>query len=80
MAEQFEISLSDAAQRLGMSWGRAWRLVLTGKLRGTKREGDGLYRSGVSSLTCATHRKRFQTRTVTHFQTRLGTLTDGGAR
>lgn len=39
MTEQFEITLSDAAQRLGMSWGRAWRLVLTGKLLGTKREG-----------------------------------------
>ena len=39
MTEQYEISLSDAAQQLGMSWGRAWRLVLTGELSGTKRQG-----------------------------------------
>lgn len=28
----------DAAQRLGLSWGQAWRLVLTGALPG-RREG-----------------------------------------
>lgn len=39
MSESFEISLTDAAQRLGISWGRAWRLILTGKLSGVKREG-----------------------------------------
>jgi hypothetical protein len=39
MSEFSEISLTDAAQRLGISWGRAWRLLLTGKLSGAKRDG-----------------------------------------
>jgi hypothetical protein len=39
MSRGSEISLTDAAQRLGISWGRAWRLLLTGKLAGVKREG-----------------------------------------
>jgi hypothetical protein len=39
MSKRSEISLTDAAQRLGISWGRAWRLILTGKLAGEKREG-----------------------------------------
>jgi hypothetical protein len=39
MSGEIEITLSDAAQRLSISWGRAWRLVLMGELRGTKRDG-----------------------------------------
>jgi len=39
MTEQREIALSDAAQRLGISWERTWRLLLTGRLRGEKRNG-----------------------------------------
>jgi hypothetical protein len=34
-----DIPLSEAALRLGLSWERAWRLVLTGVLVGQKREG-----------------------------------------
>lgn len=33
------IPLAEAAQRLGVSWGRAWRLLLTGELAGEKRSG-----------------------------------------
>lgn len=33
------ISLIEAAQKLEISWERAWRLVLQGKLRGEKRGG-----------------------------------------
>lgn len=33
------ISLAEAAQKLRISWGRAWRLVLQGSLRGEKRAG-----------------------------------------
>ena len=39
MLEKGETTLSDAAQRLGISWARAWRLVLTGELEGRKRQG-----------------------------------------
>jgi hypothetical protein len=39
VSKRSEISLTDAAQRLGISWGRAWRLILTGKIAGVKREG-----------------------------------------
>lgn len=38
MSEQW-VSLAKAAQRLGMSWGRAWRLVLDGTLAGEQRNG-----------------------------------------
>ena len=34
-----EIPLTCAAQRLGISWHRAWRLVLTGTLEGRKVRG-----------------------------------------
>ena len=34
-----EIGLPEAAQRLGISWHRAWRLMLEGRLRGEKRHG-----------------------------------------
>jgi hypothetical protein len=34
-----EISLAAAAQQLGISWQRAWRLVLTGELDGRQRGG-----------------------------------------
>jgi hypothetical protein len=33
------IPLALAAQRLGVSWTRAWRLVLTGQLEGSKIGG-----------------------------------------
>lgn len=33
------IPLSDAAQRLSMSWERAWRALLAGRLKGKKRNG-----------------------------------------
>ncbi len=33
------VPLTVAAQRLGISWPRAWRLVLTGALAGFKRDG-----------------------------------------
>ncbi len=36
---QQHISLSLAAQRLGVSWAVAWRLLLQGKLRGHKVRG-----------------------------------------
>lgn len=39
MTQRHEITLSDAAQRLGMSWERTWRLVLTGALVGQKHDG-----------------------------------------
>ena len=51
MSEFSEISLTDAAQRLGISWGRAWRLLLTGKLSGTKREGRWFVRE-ISVAEC----------------------------
>lgn len=31
-----EVPLVDAALRLGVSWDRAWRLLLTGRLEGRK--------------------------------------------
>jgi hypothetical protein len=34
-----ELSLAEAALRLGLSWQRAWRLVLTGEIVGRKRDG-----------------------------------------
>lgn len=34
-----EMPLSLAAQTLGISWARAWRLVLSGELKGERREG-----------------------------------------
>lgn len=36
MAEKKMIPLADAAKRLGISWERAWRLVLNGKLEGRR--------------------------------------------
>ena len=39
MSKNGEITLSDAAQRLGISWARAWRLLLTGELEGRKSQG-----------------------------------------
>jgi hypothetical protein len=33
------IPLTEAAQRIGISWERAWRLLLQGVLRGEKRSG-----------------------------------------
>lgn len=34
-----EIPLADAAHRLGLSWGQAWRFLLQGKLEGRKVGG-----------------------------------------
>lgn len=34
-----EMPLSDAAFQLGITWSQAWKLVLTRKLSGRKREG-----------------------------------------
>jgi hypothetical protein len=34
-----EVPLTEAAQKLGISWQRAWRLVLTGRLTGRKIGG-----------------------------------------
>lgn len=33
------IPLSQAAQRLGLSWAQTWRLVLIGRLEGVKDKG-----------------------------------------
>lgn len=33
------IPLSDAAQRLSISWERAWRALLNGRLEGEKQNG-----------------------------------------
>jgi hypothetical protein len=40
-----EMSLAAAAQQLGISWQRAWRLVLTGELDGRQRGGRWFVRS-----------------------------------
>ncbi|MHC4089801.1 MAG: hypothetical protein ACYSVY_05910 [Planctomycetota bacterium] len=39
MRTRDEVPLSIAAQRLGLSWERAWRLVLQGRIRGRKVSG-----------------------------------------
>lgn len=39
MSELVTIPLAEAAQMLGLSWDRAWRLVLQGRLRGEKKGG-----------------------------------------
>jgi hypothetical protein len=44
-----EIGLAQAAQQLGVSWARAWRLVLTGQLQAEKRDGRWVVNAG--SLT-----------------------------
>ena len=36
---KMEMPLSAAAKHLGISWQRAWRLVLTGELDGHQRNG-----------------------------------------
>lgn len=38
-AAEHWVPLALAAQRLGLRWDQAWRLVLTGALRGEKRGG-----------------------------------------
>ena len=43
-APREEIALAEAAQQLGISWQRAWRLVLTGELEGRQRNGRWLVR------------------------------------
>lgn len=43
--EREEIGLAEAAQRLGISWQRAWRLVLTGELHGNQRGGRWFVRT-----------------------------------
>lgn len=45
-----EIALPEAAQRLGISWHRAWRLVLTGSLRATRDPGSGKWLVSRASL------------------------------
>lgn len=59
-----EIALSDAAQRLGLSWERAWRLLLSGALTGRKDGGRWLvsvssveHYLGLSDNRSATARK-----------------------
>jgi hypothetical protein len=37
MVDDKEVLLTEAALRLGISWERAWRLVLTGQLKGQKK-------------------------------------------
>ena len=37
MSEQDSIPLAEAAQALGVSWERAWRLLLQGQLTGSKK-------------------------------------------
>jgi hypothetical protein len=49
VTEGTEILLSDAALRLGISWHRAWRLVLTGQLIGRKEDNRWLV--GEESVT-----------------------------
>ncbi len=43
MPESQAIPLVEAAQRLSLSWSRAWRLMLSGELRGQKRGGTRWY-------------------------------------
>lgn len=40
--DDVHVPLAEAAQRLGMSWQRAWRLVLTGELEGIRQQGRWL--------------------------------------
>jgi hypothetical protein len=42
MRKRREVPLSIAAQRLAVSWERAWRLVLQGRIRGRKVNGRWL--------------------------------------
>jgi Helix-turn-helix domain len=52
--------LADAAQRLGVSWGRAWRLALTGVLEA--RKVGRLWtvsRSSVERLLQQAHRAQY---------------------
>jgi hypothetical protein len=37
--DQREVTLSEAARKLGMSWQRAWRLMLIGELAGRRENG-----------------------------------------
>ena len=39
MMQDEQIPLTEAAHRLSMSWGRAWRALLNGHLDGEKRDG-----------------------------------------
>jgi len=49
MREPTWIPLPDAAQRLGLSWAQAWRLVLRGDLKGEQR-GSARWWVSVASL------------------------------
>jgi len=37
-----EVPLADAAATLRKTWGQAWNLVLTGELKGRKKDGKWL--------------------------------------
>lgn len=39
-----ETTLSEAAHELGLSWAAAWRLMLTGKLRGRRESTSGRWK------------------------------------
>lgn len=45
-----EITLSDAAHELGLSWAATWRLVLTGVLDGRRDASSGRWRVRRSSV------------------------------
>jgi hypothetical protein len=42
MQKQNEVPLADAAAALKKTWGQAWKLVLTGELKGRKKNGKWL--------------------------------------
>jgi len=53
--QQGEVGLAGAAKELGISWQRAWRLLLTGELDGHQRDGHWYVRTdSVAALKAAT--------------------------
>lgn len=48
--EKRDMGLPEAAQRLGVSWHRAWRLALTGALRATRDPASGKWRISRASV------------------------------
>ena len=54
-----EIPLADAAHRLGLSWGQAWRFLLQGKLEGRKVGGRWMVtRTSVAHLAGSVRTQR----------------------
>ena len=48
--EETEVTLSDAAHQLGLSWAATWRLVLIGALDGRRDRVSGRWRVQRSSV------------------------------